>query len=232
MEFDIHVGSVAVTVIPSQGRAVTLVYASVVGWGSIFTIVIRSYMCHNQPRTGENVCSPRLGHGPPLVRLSARRLELSLSAIVQRTPQYFSIPLRSLPNHLVRTMVRFHNDNGDGLQRLLNKKRTRPLARSRSKKTGHVLSPAQKAQLRLERKERTVSLNQALRAARQSVWDSAKKMHADFQTHSSEYFFRLIMQTQRVTNNKRRTSRWNAFLSKEVQRRNAGILFLLPHRAA
>ena len=110
-----------------------------------------------------------------------------------------------------------------GLQRLLNKTaRKRHAGRFRSKKKGHALTPTQKAQLKLEREARKISLNRALEDARNGVWEAAKQMHAEFQAHSSEYYYRLIMQASRITSKKRRTSRWNAYLSKELQRRNAG----------
>ncbi|KAJ2973987.1 hypothetical protein NUW54_g11965 [Trametes sanguinea] len=119
-------------------------------------------------------------------------------------------------------MVRFRVEGG--LQRLLHKtSRTRGPGRFRSKKKGRVLTPLQKAQLRLEREERKIALNQAVEDARNAVWEAAKQMHEKFQTHTSEYFYRLVLQSSRVASGKRRTSRWNAFVSKEMRRRNAEL---------
>lgn len=123
-------------------------------------------------------------------------------------------------------MVRNHDAREGGLQRLLSQ--TRKPARKhvserhRSKKKGTTLSSMQRVQLQIERRKRVLALNEALRDARDQVWRAAKKMHEDFQAHSPEYFTRLIMQESRIKSRQRKTSRWNAFLSKEIQARNAG----------
>ncbi|KAI0371592.1 hypothetical protein BV20DRAFT_941838 [Pilatotrama ljubarskyi] len=120
-------------------------------------------------------------------------------------------------------MVRFRG-NEDGLQRFVNKQtRTRVSVRHRSKRKGHQLTPLQKAQLELEREERARSLNSAVEEARDAVWDAAKKMHVEFQSHSAEYYYHLIMQSTCLKSRKRRTSRWNAYLSRGLQRRNAEL---------
>ncbi|KAI0667164.1 hypothetical protein C8Q78DRAFT_994228 [Trametes maxima] len=95
--------------------------------------------------------------------------------------------------------------------------------RFRPKKKGHVLTPSQKAQLKAERQQRNENVNMALEDARAMVWTAAKKMHADFQTHSAEYYYQLIMQTSRLNTQRRRASRWNAYLRKEMQRVNTAL---------
>lgn len=118
------------------------------------------------------------------------------------------------------------NKRTDGLQRLLNKKRpaAKPYvaSRRRAKKTGHSLTSLQRVQLKLERQKRVKALKEAVEEVRDDVWEAAKKMHAEFQSHSPDYFFRLIMQTTRLKTRQRKTSRWNAFLSQELQLRNLG----------
>ncbi|KAH9850689.1 hypothetical protein C2E23DRAFT_734365, partial [Lenzites betulinus] len=123
-------------------------------------------------------------------------------------------------------MVRYRSGDDGGVQRLPNKKggkaRTRTSSRRRTKK-GNTLTPLQKAQLKIQRQERTLALNDALERVRDDVWDAAKKLHAEFQTHSTEYYYRLIMQSTRLKSRQRKTSRWNAYLSQELQRRNAEL---------
>lgn len=113
----------------------------------------------------------------------------------------------------------------DGLQRLLNKQRTasKPYAPARRRaKKGHTLSSLQRVQLKIERQQRARALNDAIEDARDAVWEAAQKIYATFQSHSADYYFRMIMQTTRVKTRQRKTSRWNAFLSQELQRRNSG----------
>ncbi|KAI0676302.1 hypothetical protein C8Q78DRAFT_1141482 [Trametes maxima] len=105
-------------------------------------------------------------------------------------------------------------DGRDGLQCLLNKMsftKTRVSYRHRSKKKGVPLTSVQKAQLRLQRQERTIKMNGAIHMAREDIWKATEKMHADFPNHTTAHFFQRIIH------------RWNAFLSKEVASHNAAV---------
>ncbi|OSC97671.1 hypothetical protein PYCCODRAFT_1471710 [Trametes coccinea BRFM310] len=83
--------------------------------------------------------------------------------------------------------------------------------------------PLQKAQLRLEREERKIALNQVVEEACNAVWEATKQMHAKLQTHMSEHYYCLILQSSWVASGKRQTNHWNTFISKELRRSNAGM---------
>lgn len=70
---------------------------------------------------------------------------------------------------------------------------------------------------------RNQAFKTALEHARQKVWALAQSLREDFRSHSSEYYYQLLMQSSRLRSNKRKVSRWNAFLSQEIRRINAGM---------
>ena len=114
-----------------------------------------------------------------------------------------------------------------GLQRLRKeavvKLRTRSPWRLRRKK--QHLTSIQKTQRKLLRLERKETLDTALGQARAKIWEMAEALHATNPRHSAQYYFRLIMQHTRLKSQQRLPSRWNAFLSLEMEQRNKGELY-------
>ncbi|PCH35252.1 hypothetical protein WOLCODRAFT_155927 [Wolfiporia cocos MD-104 SS10] len=55
----------------------------------------------------------------------------------------------------------------------------------------------------------------------QKVWAQAQSLWEDFGSHSSKYYYQLLVQSSCLCSNKRKVSQWNAFLSQEICRINA-----------
>ncbi|KAI1793198.1 hypothetical protein LXA43DRAFT_1060201 [Ganoderma leucocontextum] len=91
------------------------------------------------------------------------------------------------------------------------------------KKAQYKLTNIQKAQRKVANLDRKETLNQLLQDARDRVMEMAGEMQKRFPRHSEKYYFRLIMQDSRLNAKSRNPSRWNAFLSQEMERRNSGL---------
>nr|VWO96544.1 N/A [Ganoderma boninense] len=91
------------------------------------------------------------------------------------------------------------------------------------KKGQYKLTNIQKAQRKIANLDRKETLNQMLQDARDRVMEIAGEMQKRFPRHNDKYYFRLIMQDSRLHAKSRNPSRWNAFLSQEMERRNAGV---------
>lgn len=98
--------------------------------------------------------------------------------------------------------------------------RTRTPYRTRKKPI--KLTPEEKAERKAARDQKKISLNDALDEARDGVWELVEGLHAAFPSHTTEYFFQLLMQ-QPKTQKKRTISDWNAFLSMEMAKHNDGM---------
>ncbi|KAI0713718.1 hypothetical protein C8Q76DRAFT_576854, partial [Earliella scabrosa] len=90
------------------------------------------------------------------------------------------------------------------------------------KKKQHLTS-IQKTQRKLLRLERKETLDTALSQARAKIWEMAEALHATNPRHTPQYYFRLIMQHTRLKGQQRLPSRWNAFLSMEMEQRNKAL---------
>ncbi|OJT14856.1 hypothetical protein TRAPUB_8583 [Trametes pubescens] len=68
-----------------------------------------------------------------------------------------------------------------------------------------------------------MDLKAALAEAQALVLGIARQLADRFKTHKPEYYHRLLMQHSRRSANVRRVSKWNAFLSQELLRRNGEL---------
>ena len=57
----------------------------------------------------------------------------------------------------------------------------------------------------------------------QVVWDQAEALRENFGKHDTSYYFEEIIQWSHMKIFERSVSRWNAFLSLELERRNKGL---------
>jgi hypothetical protein len=121
---------------------------------------------------------------------------------------------------VVSRATRYYSTN-----RALRKTKSRIPWRYRQKKhkEANSITPAEKkekAQKAKDRKERTNSkLNDALR----QVWQLAEQLFDDLGTNTVKYWYERLLQQSGKKRYMRKTSRWNAFLSKETRIRNEGV---------
>ncbi len=97
----------------------------------------------------------------------------------------------------------------------------RAAARRKAKQSD--LTPEHRKALKQARDDKKEDLRRALMEARDVIWGLAGDMATLFGGHSADYYFRLILQA--VTDVKkapRKITLWNAFISKELKRMNAG----------
>ena len=94
--------------------------------------------------------------------------------------------------------------------------------RKRVRKRAAPLTSALKAVLATRREERRQRYASALQDARSTVEQHATQLREEFGGHSVEYYHQEILQRGCLERARRKTSRWNAFLSHELKRRNNG----------
>ena len=101
--------------------------------------------------------------------------------------------------------------------------------RKRTRRARAPITPALKNVLAERRKTRRVEYTSALKDARQTVHKQATQLREAFGGHSTDYYTQEILQRGRLERVRRKPSRWNAYLRKEIQRRNAGMAVVLLH---
>lgn len=84
------------------------------------------------------------------------------------------------------------------------------------------LSQAEKIANAQRRKEKQEMINQKLDEALLYVWKQAELLFEATGTNSVKYWYERLLQRSGKKGHTRRTSRWNAFLSKEMKTRNDG----------
>jgi hypothetical protein len=82
-------------------------------------------------------------------------------------------------------------------------------------------------QAKQKRKENRDTYATALAAAQQAVWDQAEALRDQFGKHDTNYYFEEIIHRSHLKVAERSVSRWNAFLSLELDRRNKGFFIIL-----
>ena len=119
--------------------------------------------------------------------------------------------------------VERHIDRQNGLPN------QRPRGRRPKERTNRPkATPADLAQAKQKRKENRDTYAMALAVAQQSVWDQAEALREQFGKHDTNFYFEAIIHRSHYKVTERSVSRWNAFLSLELDRRNKGLfLFLL-----
>ncbi len=115
----------------------------------------------------------------------------------------------------------------EGILRYRNKarkvggNRVRIPRRSRTSRKSR-LTESQRKKAKDERAERKKALQDALKAARNQMWELAKDMRKQFGGHDAEWYYRAILQQRRLNPKKRELSMWNAFVSQELKKHNEG----------
>ncbi|KAL6300789.1 hypothetical protein BKA93DRAFT_739817 [Sparassis latifolia] len=129
----------------------------------------------------------------------------------------------------------------DGLQHLANKKwkvsKKRFSWRRRYKPRIIQRTEIEKALLKAKRDEHQKMYFQALQEARDEISKQAERLRDVFGSHTTEYYYKEIMQATRLVSKKRKANCWNTYLCKEVQRKNEGKLNQryspgVPHKKA
>lgn len=104
----------------------------------------------------------------------------------------------------------------------------RPKGRRAKEKTNRPKpTPTDLLQAQQKRKETRESYATALAATQQAVWDQAEALRDQFGKHDTNYYFEEIIHRSHLKVAERSVSRWNAFLSLELDRRNKGFFILL-----
>lgn len=101
--------------------------------------------------------------------------------------------------------------------------------RKRVRKRGAPLTSALKGVLAKQREERRQRYTSVLQDARTVVEQHATRLREEFGGHSVEYYQHEILQRGRLERGRRKSSRWNAFLSHELKRRNDGMSHYFLH---
>ena len=116
--------------------------------------------------------------------------------------------------------VERHIDRRNGMPK------QRPKGRRLKEKTNRPKpTPTDRLQAKEKRKENRDAYATALTAAQQAVWDQAEALRDKFGKHDTNYYFEEIIHRSHLKVAERSVSRWNAFLSLELDRRNKGYLF-------
>ena len=116
--------------------------------------------------------------------------------------------------------VHRHIDRQNGMPKQCPKGRRPKEKTNRPKPT-----PTDLLQAKQKRKENRDTYATALAAAQQAVWDQAEALRDQFGKHDTNYYFEEIIHRSHLKVAERSVSRWNAFLSLELDRRNKGFLF-------
>jgi hypothetical protein len=105
----------------------------------------------------------------------------------------------------------------------------RPKGRRPKEKTNRPKpTPTDLLQAKRKRKDNRDAYATALAAAQQAVWDQAEALRDQFGKHDTNFYFEEIIHRSHLKVAERSVSRWNAYLSLELARRNKGFfLFLL-----
>ncbi|KAI0684851.1 hypothetical protein BC835DRAFT_1421896 [Cytidiella melzeri] len=87
------------------------------------------------------------------------------------------------------------------------------------------LTPAEKKTRSDQRKSKNEFANKKLDDALLQVWKLAEALFEDVGTNSVKYWYERLLQQSGNKKHTRQTSRWNAFVSKEMKLRNDGTCF-------
>lgn len=112
------------------------------------------------------------------------------------------------------------------LLQLRNKKSVTGLSRqpwrTRTKPKRREFTAVQKQHHAALRKQRNTRFKEALAQIHKDLYGAALRLREEFGQHTAAHYHRLIMQQSSSKQRKRRTSQWDAFVSIETKRHNAG----------
>ena len=97
----------------------------------------------------------------------------------------------------------------------------------RAPKSSLVLSAADKAALRNKRDEVRSRDADFVASTRDLLWERATAHAQKYGKHGPEYWFRYILHHTKLRVSKKKPSAWNAFVSLEVKRMNAGTYSII-----
>jgi hypothetical protein len=118
----------------------------------------------------------------------------------------------------MQSTVERHVDRRNGVPNQRPKGRRPKEITNRPKAT-----PTDLAHAKQKRKENRDTYATALAAAQQAVWDQAEALREKFGKHDTNFYFEEIIHRSHNKGAERSVSRWNAFLSVELDRRNKGF---------
>ncbi|KAI0676053.1 hypothetical protein C8Q78DRAFT_1074994 [Trametes maxima] len=78
-------------------------------------------------------------------------------------------------------------------------------------------TPAEKKLLAEKRTEARETYANALQAARETITEEAQKLQAEFGGHNEKYYEQQIFQESQATKQKRKTSKWNAYIMHKLK---------------
>lgn len=108
-------------------------------------------------------------------------------------------------------------------QKVGNKRIRFPWRQRKARNTGAKLTDAEKRALKARREAKRENIEDALKAARETMYKFAEAMSSQFGGHDADYYYALIMQRSRLKGAPRKLCDWNVFVSQETKRRNDGM---------
>lgn len=85
------------------------------------------------------------------------------------------------------------------------------------------MTPAEKQLRAKQRQEKNALIKMKLDSALLDVWKRAESLHEELGMYTIKHWYERLLQHSTKKKGVRATSRWNAFLSKEVRLRNEGV---------
>ena len=110
-------------------------------------------------------------------------------------------------------------------QKVGNKRIRFPWRQHKARNTGAKLTDAEKRALKARRKAKRENIEDALKAARETMYKFVEAMSSQFGGHNADYYYALIMQRPKLKIKPRKISSWNTFVSKETKELNDGMYF-------
>ena len=145
-------------------------------------------------------------------------LPLTFYNVLLNCPQLNSLAYMSLSlSPMLSSGIERHIDRRNGAPN------RHPNARHQRKTNQPKATPTDLAEIRQKRKDNRDLYAAALAAVQQVVWDQAEALRENFGKHDTSYYFEEIIQWSHMKIFERSVSRWNAFLSLELERRNKGL---------
>lgn len=108
------------------------------------------------------------------------------------------------------------------LQRGVKYAKDRTSYRHRARRTKNALTAVERSLMKQKRRKTAITLKCALAEAQALIYGLAVQMAERFKSHKPDYFYRLIMQQSHRPISTRKVSRWNAFMSQEIEEHNKG----------
>ena len=110
-------------------------------------------------------------------------------------------------------------------QKVGNKRFKNPWRHRKSKRAGVKLTDTERREKKDRRERKREEREDALTAARETMYKYAEAMSEQFsRDHSAEFYYRLIMQQPKLKIKPKKISKWNVFVHKGMKELNEGAL--------